>query len=410
MGSRRYPPRGGALAARRLQPAVLFSVISSAVYVWNDYMDLEADRRHPVKRHRPMASGRLHPTRTLALAILWAIGALAFAVRYNRLMFLVLLVYLVLNALYSWRFKHGCRKKSPWAKRSPSRQAVRSAAEMTGTRRTAPYPARSAQGRRNAECSPTIRRICSSSSRGTGSHAFCRSPAPLDGAPLCGDGRLDFGLFRMLKWKREMRTTRGESHDLRIAVLRFASPLGAVDRSELDRGAVSPAGRSAPSGTDECVCPLGPPHPRGPGRPDGCPVDRGAVSRADRLAGSAPVHRQAALCASPDADDRHRDRRDPRGMGIGPRQGRRPAERPHEASRRQCSVFRVGGDGDRRACEPGAARRTASAPGARPTGPIEEHPHTPIGRRSDHPRGVRLRPRRRPSPAGGRLTVRCRSR
>src|SRR5207302_117784 len=38
---------------------VSFSLSASAVYVLNDLMDLEADRKHPTKRHRPLAAGRL---------------------------------------------------------------------------------------------------------------------------------------------------------------------------------------------------------------------------------------------------------------------------------------------------------------------------------------------------------------
>src|SRR4051794_5181284 len=36
-----------------------FSLVASAAYVWNDLMDLEADRAHPEKRRRPIASGTI---------------------------------------------------------------------------------------------------------------------------------------------------------------------------------------------------------------------------------------------------------------------------------------------------------------------------------------------------------------
>jgi 4-hydroxybenzoate polyprenyltransferase len=53
---------------------VSFSLIASAVYIFNDWRDLEADKSHPEKRHRPLASGAI-PLRSAV----WAIGILAVA-------------------------------------------------------------------------------------------------------------------------------------------------------------------------------------------------------------------------------------------------------------------------------------------------------------------------------------------
>ena len=58
---------------------VLFSLVSSCVYIINDYVDREADRQHPEKRHRPMASGQLNPMLALALGIVLLIGSLTAA-------------------------------------------------------------------------------------------------------------------------------------------------------------------------------------------------------------------------------------------------------------------------------------------------------------------------------------------
>src|SRR5690554_2266351 len=38
---------------------IVFSILTSAVYTINDLVDYEADRQHPVKKHRPIASGKL---------------------------------------------------------------------------------------------------------------------------------------------------------------------------------------------------------------------------------------------------------------------------------------------------------------------------------------------------------------
>jgi 4-hydroxybenzoate polyprenyltransferase len=61
-----------------LPAALLFCLVSSGVYLLNDVRDLEADRRHPAKRHRPIASGRVPVPAAVAAGIaLLAFGAAA---------------------------------------------------------------------------------------------------------------------------------------------------------------------------------------------------------------------------------------------------------------------------------------------------------------------------------------------
>jgi len=68
-------------AGAALMGVAAFCAVASAVYVMNDYMDREADRRHPSKRFRPLASGAVPvalalPTMGLLLAGGLAIGSL----------------------------------------------------------------------------------------------------------------------------------------------------------------------------------------------------------------------------------------------------------------------------------------------------------------------------------------------
>jgi 4-hydroxybenzoate polyprenyltransferase len=64
---------------RAVAAAFAYCLAASAGYVWNDFADREADRLHPVKRTRPLASGALPPSRALLLSALLAAGALAVA-------------------------------------------------------------------------------------------------------------------------------------------------------------------------------------------------------------------------------------------------------------------------------------------------------------------------------------------
>jgi len=68
--------RGWALAAEGL---LVFCAITSAIYLINDVVDRERDRVHPVKRRRPLASGRLSASTAIAVAIPLVLAGLAAA-------------------------------------------------------------------------------------------------------------------------------------------------------------------------------------------------------------------------------------------------------------------------------------------------------------------------------------------
>ncbi len=85
---------------------VSFCVLSGTVYMVNDVADLEQDRRHPKKRHRPLASGALSPTTAIVAAGLLAPIAVAGCFFVNTGTGLVAVGYLGLTLSYHFLLKH----------------------------------------------------------------------------------------------------------------------------------------------------------------------------------------------------------------------------------------------------------------------------------------------------------------
>jgi decaprenyl-phosphate phosphoribosyltransferase len=96
----------GQSVVRTVAAVALFSLISGCVYVLNDLVDVEADREHPKKRERPIASGALPVgvARTfLAVTVPVAVGL---SLLLQPMFCAVLGAYFVLNVAYSFRLKH----------------------------------------------------------------------------------------------------------------------------------------------------------------------------------------------------------------------------------------------------------------------------------------------------------------
>jgi 4-hydroxybenzoate polyprenyltransferase/phosphoserine phosphatase len=82
-----------------------FSLTASSTYMFNDLLDLEADRRHPRKRLRPFASGELSGLTGFAMAGVLLIIGLVGGSFLSRDFFAWLLVYLATTVSYSWYLK-----------------------------------------------------------------------------------------------------------------------------------------------------------------------------------------------------------------------------------------------------------------------------------------------------------------
>ncbi len=87
--------------------ALCFCLVASSGYLWNDIFDLAADRRHPVKRNRPLAAGDLGIVTAVWLAFALAAVALVCAfVFWDNHFWLLLLTYMLTSFAYSIYLKH----------------------------------------------------------------------------------------------------------------------------------------------------------------------------------------------------------------------------------------------------------------------------------------------------------------
>ncbi|HXF85414.1 MAG TPA: decaprenyl-phosphate phosphoribosyltransferase [Anaerolineales bacterium] len=91
---------------RTLAGFLLFCLMSSAVYIFNDIADIEADRQHPEKKHRPLASGKLSISMASITGALLTVLSVTLGYLLAPTFALALILYLLINLLYSRWLKH----------------------------------------------------------------------------------------------------------------------------------------------------------------------------------------------------------------------------------------------------------------------------------------------------------------
>lgn len=89
-----------------LQAFLAFSLVASSIYIINDYKDIEADRAHPVKCKRPLASGAVKPSTALVIFGICVLAGFALAFLIKSKFAFVLGIYFVLNIAYTFGLKN----------------------------------------------------------------------------------------------------------------------------------------------------------------------------------------------------------------------------------------------------------------------------------------------------------------
>lgn len=85
---------------------VLVSLIAGTVYIINDLVDIESDRQHPRKQHRPLPSGQLPVRVAIIAALVIPIIVFTISVAFNWKLAVVLAAYFILQLFYSFFLKH----------------------------------------------------------------------------------------------------------------------------------------------------------------------------------------------------------------------------------------------------------------------------------------------------------------
>ncbi len=84
---------------------LLFSLVASSIYIVNDLIDIEEDKKHPKKKFRPIASGLIAPSLALTISICLVSVSIVVALLFCKELAYILLFYFVLNIFYSFKLK-----------------------------------------------------------------------------------------------------------------------------------------------------------------------------------------------------------------------------------------------------------------------------------------------------------------
>jgi decaprenyl-phosphate phosphoribosyltransferase len=85
---------------------VIFSIVTSSIYIFNDLHDIDEDRRHPEKKNRPLASGAIAKRTAVYFMLVFCIAGIFASFALNVSFGMLTAFYIVLNVLYTLILKH----------------------------------------------------------------------------------------------------------------------------------------------------------------------------------------------------------------------------------------------------------------------------------------------------------------
>jgi len=94
------------LLLNTLEAFIAFSLTASAIYILNDYNDIEEDKQHTRKKYRPLAAGTITPPEAIqGMILLLSLGTVLMSLINLNALF-ILLTYVILNLAYTFYLKH----------------------------------------------------------------------------------------------------------------------------------------------------------------------------------------------------------------------------------------------------------------------------------------------------------------
>ncbi|MGV0947849.1 UbiA prenyltransferase family protein [Empedobacter falsenii] len=86
---------------------LIFSFVASSIYIINDYVDIEKDKKHPEKKNRPLASGKISKQNALILFFFLVIITASLIFFFgNKQVAILVGIYFCMNLAYSFKLKH----------------------------------------------------------------------------------------------------------------------------------------------------------------------------------------------------------------------------------------------------------------------------------------------------------------